>query len=167
MITPRTTAVGTRLRAAAAVLAAGLLLSGCGLLPSPAPSPVPTAQPAPSGASGEPQSQAQQCEQLMTEVRGIAADVARLSEVVTTNPLGALPLLGDITGRIGDLQTRVTDPELLQRIEEIQAGWDALVADAEQSFSAGDPSGIERAMTALTRLGEQVTALQEFCVGAE
>ncbi len=153
-----------RTGAAAAVIAAGLLVSGCGLLPSPSMPPVPTAEPAPSG-SADPGTQAQQCEQLMTDVGAIAADVARLGELITTNPFAVPALLGDITDRVGDLQTRVTDPELLERIEEIQAGWDALVADATEAIQSGDTGAFERIGSALTELSEQVTSLQEFCVG--
>ncbi|SFS17861.1 hypothetical protein SAMN04487783_2433 [Agrococcus baldri] len=153
-----------RTGAAAAVLVAGLLVSGCGLLPSPSMPPVPTAEPAPSG-SAEPGTQAQQCAQLVAEVSSIATDLGQIGSRLGTDPLGALALLGGITERIGDLETRVTDPALLGRIGEIQAGWDALVADATESISAGDTSAFERIGSGLTELGEQVTALQEFCAG--
>lgn len=155
-----------RSAAIALALTAGLLVTGCGLLPSPSLPPVPsaTAQPAPTGSGDE---QSAQCERLLADVQGIAVDVARVGELFASNPLGAVPLIADVSRRIGELQTSVTDPALLQRIDEIQSGWDALVDDAGRSVQAGDTSGIDRAVTGLTQLGEQVTELQEYCVGAE
>lgn len=148
------------------MLAAGLLVSGCGLLPTPSPTPSATAEPAPSpsGPAGEG-SQAEQCAQVTTDVQGIATDVGRLGELITTDLLGAVGLLGQITERVGNLQTRITDPALLERIGEIQSGWNAIYEDAQSAIASGDTSGIERAMTSLTALGEQVASLQEFCAG--
>ena len=148
--------IDPRIRSSAAVLAAAaaLLLSGCGSLAGPAASPEPT------------QSQAQQCGQVMADVQGIAADVGRAAETVGTDPIGALALVGSISDRVGGLQTRISDPELLDRIEEIQAGWDAIVEDAQVSIAGGGAAGIDRVVTGLTELGEQVSALQEFCAGA-
>lgn len=166
MTSPRSTVLGLRAAGVALVLSAGLLVSGCGLLPTPAPGPTSTTDPAPPpSGSAEGGSQAEQCAQLMTDVQGIAADVARLGEMVASDPIGAFGLLGQITERVGDLQTRITDPELLERIEEIQSGWNAIIEDAQASVGSGDTAGIERAMAALTELGEQVAALQEFCAG--
>lgn len=149
-----------------AVVVAGLLASGCGLLPTPSSSlpPVPTAteQPTPSAGDG---GQAAQCAQLMVEVTSIGTDLARVGELLAGDPIQAAMLLTGITGRIGDLQTRVTDPALLERIGEIQAGWDALVEDARGSITTGDTAGIDRTITAMTALGDQVVALQEFCAG--
>ncbi|WP_206446508.1 hypothetical protein [Agrococcus sp. KRD186] len=153
-----------RTGAAAAVIAAGLLVSGCGLLPSPSMPPVPTAEPAPSG-SADPGTQAQQCAQLVAEVSSIATDLGQIGSMLGTDPFGAFALLGGITGRIGDLETRVTDPALLERIGEIQAGWDALVADATESIGAGDTGAFERVGSGLTELADQVSSLQEFCAG--
>lgn len=153
-----------RTGAAAAVIAAGLLVSGCGLLPSPSMPPVPTAEPAPSG-SADPGTQAQQCAQLVAEVSSIATDLGQIGSMLGTDPIRAFQLLGGIPERIGDLETRVTDPALLERIGEIQAGWDALFTDAKESFSAGDMAAFERIGSGLTELGEQVTSLQEFCAG--
>lgn len=153
-----------RMTAIALALTAGLLLSGCGLLPSPSLPPVPSAttQPAPSESVDD---QSAQCEQLVADVQGIAVDVARVGELLANDPFGAVALIANVSGRIGDLQTSVTDPALLERIDEIQSGWDALVEDATTSVQTGDTGGIDRAVTALTQLGEQVTALQEYCVG--
>lgn len=156
----------TRLRTAAAglVLAAGLLVSGCGLLPSPAPS---SSAAEPSGsATGEPGTQAEQCAQVLAQVQSIGDDIGRLGEMVTNDPFGALGLLRSISERVGSLQAQVTDPELLERIGEIQAGWDALVADAQESLGAGDASGLQRAADQVAQLGQQVTELQQFCTGA-
>ncbi|WP_405217499.1 hypothetical protein [Agrococcus sp. Ld7] len=152
-----------RAAAIALALTAGLLVSGCGFLPSPSlpPVPSPSAQPAPSGGDD----QSAQCEQLLADVQGIAVDVARVGELLASDPLGAVALIANVSGRIGDLQTSVTDPALLERIEEIQTGWDALVEDARGSVASGDTGGIDRAVTGLTQLGEQVTALQEYCTG--
>ncbi|GEK81632.1 hypothetical protein [Agrococcus baldri] len=162
MNSPRSTGHGIRTSTAALVVAAGLLLTGCGLLPTPTPSTTPTAsEPAPApSASDEGTAQAEQCAQLMTDVQAIGADVARVAEMLGTDPLGALGLVQGITERVGELQTRVTDPALLERIEEIQAGWNALVDDATSG-----PAGIERAVSGFPALAEQVTALQEFCAG--
>lgn len=148
------------------MLSAGLFAAGCGLVPSPSPSlpPVPSATTQPTPPSGDTP-QAEQCAQLMTDVQGIAVDVARVAELVGTDLFGAFALLGGITERIGDLQTRVTDPALLERIGEIQAGWDALVADAGESIQAGDTAAFERIGASLTELTDQVTSLQEFCAG--
>lgn len=162
----RTAAAGIRAAGAVLVVAAGLLVSGCGLLPSPSLPPVPsaTAQPTtpPTGETG----QAEQCAQLLTDVQGIAADVARVGEMFgNADFLGAAALIGSISGRVADLQTRVTDPALLERIDEIQTGWDALVEDVQGSINSLDAAGIDRAVAGLTQLGEQVTALQEFCAG--
>lgn len=156
----------TRLRTAAAglVLAAGLLVSGCGLLPSPAPS---SSAAEPSGsATGEPGTQAEQCAQVLAQVQSIGDDIGRLGEMVTNDPFGALGLLTSISERVGSLQAQVTDPELLERIGEIQTGWDALVADAQESLGAGDASGLQRAADQVAQLGQQVTELQQFCTGA-
>lgn len=157
---------GSRIRLGAAGLAAAaaLLVTGCGILPSPspAPAPVPTT---PATVEPAPGDQAQQCAQVLAEVTAIATDVARVGELLATDPFGALALVGSISSRVGDLETRVTDPALLERIGEIQAGWDALVADAQESLASGDAAGIERAGTALTELGDRVVALQEFCAG--
>lgn len=156
----------TRLRTAAAglVLAAGLLVSGCGLIPSPAPS---TSAAEPSGsATGEPGTQAEQCAQVLAQVQSIGDDIGRLGEMVANDPFGALGLLTSISERVGSLQAQVTDPELLERIGEIQAGWDALVADAQESLGAGDASGLQRAADQVAQLGQQVTELQQFCTGA-
>lgn len=161
---PRIRRVGVAL-----VLSAGLLLSGCGLLPSPSlpPVPTPTAQPS-QPADGAAGGQAEQCAQLMTDVQAIAVDVARVPELLGAgNLLEAGALIGGITERVGGLQTRVTDPELLERIDEIQTGWNALVEDAQGSLTSGDTSGIDRAIAGVTELTEQVTALQEFCAGTE
>lgn len=153
-----------RMTAIALALTAGLLVSGCGLLPSPSlpPVPSPTAQPAPTGSADD---QSAQCEQLLADVRGIAVDVARVGELLADDPFGAVALIANVSDRIGDLQTSVTDPALLERIDEIQSGWDALVEDAGRSVRAGDTGGIDRAVAALTQLGEQVTALQDSCTG--
>jgi hypothetical protein len=155
---------GSRIRLGAAGLAAAaaLLVSGCGLLPAPEPSPVPRT---PATVEPAPGDQAQQCAQVLAEVSAIATDVGRVAEMLGTDPLGALALVGSISSRVGDLETRVTDPALLERIGEIQAGWDALVADAQESLASGDPAGIERAGTALAELGDRVVALQELCAG--
>jgi hypothetical protein len=154
----------TRIRSTAAglLIATGLLLSGCSLLPTPSP----TAAPAPSSSepAGE-QTQAQQCAQVLTDVQGIATDVARVGEMLGSDPFGALALVGGISTRVGELQTSVTDPELLERIGEIQAGWDAVVEDAQGSLTSGDAAGVQRVVAGLTDLGEQVSALQEFCAG--
>ncbi|WP_306232817.1 hypothetical protein [Agrococcus beijingensis] len=154
----------TRIRHAAAglIVATGLLLTGCGLLPTPSPTPVP--DPSTSEPAGE-QTQAQQCAQVVADVQGIATDVGRVVEMVGSDPFGALALVGSISNRVGDLQVRVTDPELLERIAEIQSGWDAVVADAQGSLTSGDAAGLERVVAGLTELGEQVSALQEFCAG--
>lgn len=164
MHSPRST--GRRLRPAglALALAAGLLVSGCGLLPSPSlpPVPTPTAQPTVPAGGGE---QSEQCAQLMTEVQGIAVDVARVPELLGTDFLQAGLLVADISSRVNGLEARVTDPALLERIAEIQAGWDAVAQDAQRSFESGDVGGIDRAVTGLTQLSDQVAALQEFCAG--
>lgn len=158
----RTAAAGIRAAGAVLVVAAGLLVSGCGLLPSPSLPPVPSATTPPTGETG----QAEQCAQLLTDVQGIAADVARVGEMFgNADFLGAAALIGSISGRVADLQTRVTDPALLERIDEIQTGWDALVEDVQGSINSLDAAGIDRAVAGLTQLGEQVTALQEFCAG--
>lgn len=156
------TASRIRLGAAGLAAAAALLVTGCGILPSPSPAPVPTT---PATVEPAPGDQAQQCAQVLAEVTAIATDVARVGELLATDPFGALALVGSISTRVGDLETRVTDPALLERIGEIQAGWDALVADAQESLASGDAAGIERAGTALTALGDRVVALQEFCAG--
>ncbi|WP_347753842.1 hypothetical protein [Agrococcus sp. ProA11] len=149
----------------ALALTAGLLVTGCGLLPAPSLPPVPSAttQPAPTGGNA----QSAQCERLLADVRGIAVDVARVGELLANDPLGAIALIANVSGRIGDLQVSITDPALLERIDEIQRGWDALVEDASASVAEGDTGGIDRAVAGLTQLGEQVTALQEYCAGAE
>ncbi|ERG63066.1 hypothetical protein L332_01155 [Agrococcus pavilionensis RW1] len=154
------TASRIRLGAAGLAAAAALLVTGCGILPSPAP--VPTT---PATVEPAPGDQAQQCAQVLAEVSAIATDVGRVGEMLATDPFGALALVGSISTRVGDLETRVTDPALLERIGEIQAGWDALVADAQESLASGDAAGIERARTALVELGDRVVALQEFCAG--
>lgn len=151
-----------RLGAAGLAAAAALLVTGCGILPSPWPTPVPTT---PATVEPAPGDQAQQCAQVLAEVTAIATDVGRVGELLATDPFGALALVGSISTRVGDLETRVTDPALLERIGEIQAGWDALVADAQESLASGDAAGIERAGTALAELGDRVVALQEFCTG--
>lgn len=156
---------GIRTACAGLVLVAGLLVSGCGLLPSPSLPPVPSPTAQPPQPSGE--GQAEQCAQLMADVQGIAFDVARVGELLSTDPFQALGLLGGISDRVGELQTRVTDPALLERIGEIQAGWDALVEDAGSSITSLDADGIDRAVAGMTRLTEQVAALQEFCAGTE
>lgn len=162
----RPTRPAARTASAAIVLVAGVLLSGCGLLPSPSLPTIPT----PSTASSQPPAgtQSEQCAQLLTDVQAIAADAARLPEMLSSgNVIGAGALLGTISGRVGDLQTRVTDPALLERIEEIQSGWDALVEDATSSIEELDTAGIDRAIAGITDLTERVTALQEFCAGTE
>lgn len=162
-----TRSTGRRLRPAglALALAAGLMVSGCGLLPSPTLPPVPTATVQPTVPAGGG-AQSEQCAQLMAEVQGIAVDVARLPELVGSgNLFAAVPLLTEITTRVGDLEARVTDPALLERIEEIQSGWNALAEDAQRSLETGDTGGIDRAVAGMTQLGEQVAALQEFCAG--
>ncbi|MCR8672019.1 hypothetical protein, partial [Agrococcus sp. HG114] len=138
-----------------------LLLSGCGVLPAPSQSPVPTTA-ATAEAHGD---QAQQCARVIAEVEAIAADVSRVGESVAADPIGALALLGSVSSRVGDLQTRVTDPELLDRIGEIQAGWDAIVDDAQRSLASGDAAALERIGGALADLGQRVSELQEFCAG--
>lgn len=155
---------GPRIRHGAAGLAAAvaLLVTGCGLVPAPGPSPVPTTAATASAAPGD---QAQQCAQVLAEVTAIATDVGRVGELLATDPLGALALVGSISSRVGDLEGRVSDPALLERIGEIQAGWDALVGDAQESLASGDATGIERVGTALSELGQRVVALQEFCAG--
>lgn len=152
--------------AVAGLVAAGLVVSGCGLL-SPSPVPLPSQAPttAPDPSSDPAQTQAEQCAQLMAEVTAIGADLARVGELLGSDWLQAFAVLSDVTNRIRDLETRVTDPALLERIGEIQAGWDAMVADATEAAQAGDAAGIERATAALTALGEQVASLQEFCAG--
>lgn len=152
---------GNRIRTAAAalVVAAGLVASGCASTPPPVPtveSPTPTA---------EARSQAQQCAQLVTDVQGIAGDVPRVGEMLGTDPIGALALVGDISNRVVALDLQVTDPELLQRIDEIQAGWDAIVQDATDSLGSGDVTAIERIGASLSALGQQVSDLQQLCVG--
>lgn len=150
--------IDTRTRAAAAaLLITGLVLSGCASTPSTSPS-----------APAEPATQAEQCAELMTDVEAIGADVPRVGELIGTDPIGALALVGDISARIGDLDTELTDPELIQRVDEIQAGWDAVVQDAPAALEAlgsGDAAGAERIGSALTELGEQVTELQQSCTG--
>lgn len=155
---------GPRIRHGAAGLAAAavLLVTGCGLLPAPDPAPVPTT---PATVEPAPGDQAQQCAQVLAEVTAIATDVGRVGEMLASDPFGALALVGSISTRVGDLETRVTDPALLERIGAIQAGWDALVADAQDALASGDATGIERAGTALAELGDEVVALQEFCAG--
>ncbi|SDS55949.1 hypothetical protein [Agrococcus carbonis] len=160
---------GPRLRAvtAAVAMAAALLLSGCGMLPSPSlPTPSATAQPAPEGEqSGEQEgSQPEQCRRVIADLEGIAADASRIATTAGTDPIGALALVRGMSDRIGGLEARVTDPELLDRIERIQTGWDAVFADAGAATS-GDPEALQRATDGLTQLGEQVTALQELCAG--
>lgn len=148
-----------RTAAAAIVVAAGLVASGCASTPPPVPtveSPTPTS---------EERSQAEQCAQLVSDVQGIAGDVPRVAEMLGTDPLGALALVGGISNRVGQLHVRITDPELLQRIERIQADWDAVVQDATDSLGSGDVTAIERIGTSLTGLGEQVSDLQQLCVG--
>jgi hypothetical protein len=156
------TATRIRTAAAALVVAAGLLASGCASTP-----PTPTAEPTTpvSEPAAEPRTQAQQCAQLLTDVQGIAVDVPRVGELLGTDPFGALALVADISGRVADLDLQVTDPELLQRIDEIQAGWDAIVQDAQDSLGAGDLTAIERVGAALADLGQQVTDLQQLCAG--
>ncbi|MGM1030756.1 MAG: hypothetical protein ACQEWM_12935 [Actinomycetota bacterium] len=158
--------VATRIRTAAAalVVTVGLVVSGCSG-PPPTPTPDPTT-PAPTAQAPEPETQAQQCAQLLTQVQGIAADVPRVGELLGTDPFGALALVADISGRVADLDLQVTDPELLQRIDAIQAGWDAMVQDAQDSVGTGDLGALERIGAALTDLGEQVTELQQLCTGA-
>lgn len=155
--------IDTRIRTAAAalVLAAGLVVSGC----ASAPTPSPTATADAATPTAEPQTQAQQCAQLMTDVQGIAADVPRVGELLGTDPFGALALVGDISNRVGDLHLRVTDPELVERIEQIQADWDAIVQDAQESLGSGDVTAIERVSASLTELGQQVSDLQQLCTG--
>lgn len=156
--------IDTRIRTAAAalVIAAGLVVSGCSSAPTPTPTPTPEA----ATPTAEPQTQAQQCAQLMTDVQGIAADVPRVGELLGTDVFGALALVGDISNRVGALHVRVTDPELLERIERIQAGWDAIVQDAQDSLGSGDVTAIERVGSALTELGQQVSELQQLCAAA-
>lgn len=176
MPSPRSSTRSIRTASAVIALALGLAVSGCGLMPSPSLPPVPsaaapTAAPAPTAPGDAPQpsgsaAQAEQCAQLVTDMQGIAVDVALLGERFGSGDLlGGAVLLGSISTRVGDLQARVTDPALIERIEAIQAGWTALVADAEGSLQAGDTSGIDRAIAGIGELGEQVTALQEFCAG--
>ncbi|WP_413320444.1 hypothetical protein AA0Z99_06125 [Agrococcus sp. 1P02AA] len=175
MPSPRSSARSIRTAGAALVLALGLAVSGCGLMPSPSLPPAPSATapteaPAPTASGEAPQpgsdAQAEQCAQLLSDVQRIALDVALLGERFGSGDLlGGAALLGSISSRVGELQGRVTDPALIERIEAIQAGWAALVADAEASLQAGDTSGIDRAITAMGALGEQVTALQQFCAG--
>ena len=153
--------IDTRIRTAAAALAlaAGLVVSGCASPPPQVPtveSPTPTA---------EERSQAEQCAQLMTDVQGIAGDVPRVAEMLGTDPFGALALVGDISNRVGDLDLQITDPELLQRIDQLQADWDAIVQDATDSLGSGDVTAIERISTSLSELGQQVSDLQQLCVG--
>lgn len=145
-----------RTAAAALVVAAGLVVSGCASTPPPTPT---------TASSTPEQSQADQCAQLMTDVQGIAADVPRVGEMLGTDPFGALALVADISGRVGDLDLQVTDPELLRRIDDIQAGWDAIVQDAQDSLGSGDLGAIERVGAALTDLGQQVSDLQQLCAG--
>lgn len=156
----------TRLRTAAAglALALGLTLSGCGLLPQPAPAP--TASDAAPAESGAPGTQAEQCARVLAQVQAIGDDVGRLGEMVTTDPLGALGLLSSISERVGGLQAQVTDPALLERIGEIQSGWDALVADAQESLGSGDAGGLQRAADQVAALGQQISDLQQFCAGS-
>lgn len=164
MNSQRSTAPRLRAAGAALVVAAALVVSGCGLLPSPSLPPVPTATaqpPQPTGVDG----QSEQCAQLLTAVQAIAVDVARVGELLGTDPFGAIALVTNISGRISDLQTSVTDPALLERIDEIQTGWDAVLEDAQGSITSGDTGGIDRVVTGLTQLGEQVAALQEYCAG--
>lgn len=161
MFEQRRTSTRIRTAAVAILLAAGLLVTGCTNPPMPPMPSIPPSQSQPA----DPQSQSQQCQQLMTDVQGIATGLGRVGQMLGTDPIGAFALVGEVSSRVGDLQTRVTDPALLQRIEEIQASWNAVVADAEASLTSGDPGGIERATTGLTQLGEQVSALQEFCTG--
>lgn len=153
--------IDTRIRTAAAALAiaAGLLVSGCASTPPPVPtveSPTPTA---------EERSQVEQCAELVTDVQGIAGDVPRVAEMLGTDPFGALALVTDISNRIGQLDVRITDPELLQRIDRIQADWDAIVQDATDALGSGDLTAIERIGASLTALGQQVSDLQQLCVG--
>lgn len=150
--------VTTRIRTAAAglVLAASLVVTGCASTP---PSPTSEA----STPTAEPQSQAQQCARLLADVQGIAADVPRVGELLGTDPFGALALVGDISNRVGDLHLQVTDPELLERIQRIQADWDALVQDAQDALGSGDVTAVERISTALSELGTQVSDLQQLC----
>lgn len=153
--------IDTRIRTAAAalVLAAGLVVSGCASPPPPVPSvesPTPTA---------EERSQAEQCAQLVTDVQGIAGDVPRVVEMLGTDPFGAIALVGDISNRVGQLHVRITDPELLQRIERIQADWDAVVQDATDALGSGDVTAIERISAAMSELGQQVSDLQQLCAG--
>ncbi len=167
MLTSRSRRLGVRTSSAALLLAAGLLVSGCGLLPSPAPSastPSSPSAPAPT-ASGSEGTQAEQCARLIAQFTSIATDLGRVGELLGSDPFGALALLGDISGRVGDLQTRVSDPELLERIGEIQAGWNAIMEDARAAITSGDASGIERATAAMTQLGQQVAELEQFCAG--
>ena len=143
------------------MLAAGLLVTGCTNPPTP---PMPSMPPSQS-QPGDAQSQSQQCQQLVTDVQGIATDVGRVGQMLGTDPFGALALIGDVSNRVGDLQTRVTEPQLLERIAEIQANWDALFADAQGSIASGDTAVFERMGAGLTELTDQVGALQEFCTG--
>jgi hypothetical protein len=148
-------------------MAAALLLSGCGLLPSPTlPTPSATAQPSPEGEqSGEPDgSQPEQCRRVIADLEAIAADAGSIATTAATDPVGALGLLRSMSDRIGGLEARVTDPELIERIERIQSGWDAVFADAG-SAASGDPDALQRVTSGVTELGEQVTALQELCAG--
>ncbi|MGC5075611.1 hypothetical protein [Agrococcus sp. DT81.2] len=148
-----------RSAAAALVVAAGLVVTGCASTPPPVPtleSPTPTA---------EERSQAEQCAQLVSDVQGIAGDVPRVAEMLGTDPFGALALVGDISNRVGQLHVRITDPELLQRIAQIQADWDAIVQDATDSLGSGDLTAIERIGASLSELGQRVSELQQLCVG--
>ncbi len=148
-----------RSAAAALVVAAGLVVTGCASTPPPVPtleSPTPTA---------EERSQAEQCAQLVSDVQGIAGDVPRVAEMLGTDPFGALALVGDISNRVGQLHVRITDPELLQRIAQIQADWDAIVQDATDSLGSGDLTAIERIGSSLSELGQRVSELQQLCVG--
>ncbi len=160
--------IDTRIRTAAAalVVAAGLLVSGCASTPpTPTAGPTTPASDPASDPAPEPRTQAQQCAQLLTDVQGIAVDVPRVGELLGTDPFGALALVADLSGRVADLDVQVTDPELLRRIDEIQVGWDAIVQDAQDSIGAGDLGALERITASVTELGQRVSELQQLCAG--
>lgn len=164
MLPKRSRRLGVRSSSVAVVLSAGLLVSGCGPLPAPSPSTPPS--PSASAAEGAQGSQAEQCARLVAQISSIGTDLGRVGEMLGGDPFGALALLGEISGRVGELQTRVSDPELLERIGEIQAGWNAIMEDAQSAIASGDAGGVERAMTAMTELGRQVAELEQFCAGS-
>lgn len=159
--------IDTRIRtsAVALVAAAALAVSGCSTTTTPAPGPTSTAgQPSQTGQAGEATSE--QCQRLIGDLQAIGDDLARATQQLGSDPFSALGVLASIAGRLGSLEARVTDPELIERIDAIRSNWDALVADAQGAIQSGDAGGVERAGAAVTEIGGQLTELQEFCRGA-